>query len=267
MTPHRLLILSLTILMIFPSLTGCVRRRITVRSNPPGAQVFIDEQPIGVTPVSANVIYYGTRKIHLVKDGFEPVTELHTFRAPWYQIPPLDFFSENLWPGEIRDERELNFQLAPRQVVPIQEIYRRGEQLRQNAVSTGVTASRSDSFPPQQPAQLPAPAGLNPGFVPTAPPQGAGLGQPGGGYIGTPPQMPNPSFRPPNSAGWRPADGQPAPPSAIPAQGAAAMPAAGAGGALRTPRMLDGPATYPRQPSAAPSQVPRGPLPSGYGGI
>jgi hypothetical protein len=111
---------------------GCVHRRLTIRSNPPGAQVYIDDQEVGTTPISVSYTYYGTRKIQLVKDGFETTTTLHTLRAPWYQVPPLDFASENLWPREIRDERVLDFQLAPQQVVPTDEIVRRAEQLRRN---------------------------------------------------------------------------------------------------------------------------------------
>lgn len=48
---------------------GCVQRRMTVRSNPPGALVYVDDYQIGTTPVSTDFIYYGTRKIRLVKDG------------------------------------------------------------------------------------------------------------------------------------------------------------------------------------------------------
>src|SRR5687767_2042073 len=54
--------------------TGCVRRRLTVRTNPPGAQVFVDDQEIGVTPCSASFIYYGTRKITVMKDGYKTET-------------------------------------------------------------------------------------------------------------------------------------------------------------------------------------------------
>src|SRR5687768_13584388 len=34
--------------------SGCVRRRMTVRSNPPGAKVYVDDIEIGTTPVSTN---------------------------------------------------------------------------------------------------------------------------------------------------------------------------------------------------------------------
>ena len=114
---------------------GCfgVQRRLTVRSNPPGALVFIDDQEIGYTPVSTPFTYYGTRKIQLVKDGFETITAYQKFNSPWYEIPPLDFFSENFSPNEIRDERALDFQLYAQQIVPTEQLRDRAEQLRSNS--------------------------------------------------------------------------------------------------------------------------------------
>jgi hypothetical protein len=112
---------------------GCVRRRLTIRSNPPGAMAYVDKQPIGVTPVSTRFTYYATREIQLVKDGYETVTEKYRLWPAWYEIPPLDFFSENLWPWELRDERMVDIQLVPQQVVPTTTVVQRGEQLRAGA--------------------------------------------------------------------------------------------------------------------------------------
>ena len=112
---------------------GCVRRRMTIRTNPPGAVVYVDRQRIGVTPVSTNFTYYGTRTVELVKDGYETVTEQHKFTTPWYEIPGLDFFSENLWPFETRDERILDFQMVPQQAIPPSLVLGRAEQLRADA--------------------------------------------------------------------------------------------------------------------------------------
>ena len=63
---HALVIMTLIAL----TATGCVRRRLTVRSNPPGASVYVDNQHIGKTPCSVDFTYYGTREIRLVKSGF-----------------------------------------------------------------------------------------------------------------------------------------------------------------------------------------------------
>ena len=78
---------------------------MTIRSNPPGALVYVDDYQLGTTPVSHDFIYYGTRKIRLVKDGYETLTVRQPFPIPWYEIFPLDFVTENLIPWEVRDER------------------------------------------------------------------------------------------------------------------------------------------------------------------
>jgi hypothetical protein len=139
--------------------TGCVRRRLTVRSEPPGATVYIDDQEIGQTPVSSAFTYYGTRKIQLVKDGYETLTVKQKFRAPWYQVPPLDFVSENLTTKELRDERIVEFELEPQRVVPVKELLGRADQLRQTtqagytvAPPPGTSVSPPSAEPTGQPA-------------------------------------------------------------------------------------------------------------------
>jgi hypothetical protein len=142
-------------LVLLAVLPGCVRRRMTVRSNPPGAVVFVDDQEIGTTPASTAFTYYGTRKIQLVKDGFETLTVKQTFYPPWYEITPLDFVSENLWPHETRDEQYLDFQLQPQQIVPSEKLVERAEALR-GGIRQGYTVPLPNATPTPQPiAPLP----------------------------------------------------------------------------------------------------------------
>ena len=110
--------------------TGCVRRRLTVRSNPPGALVFVDGQEIGRTPVSTPFIHYGTRNFRILKDGFETINVNQPIPAPWYQIPGVDFFAENVVPQEIRDERVVDFELIPKTIPPPSEVLIQADQLR-----------------------------------------------------------------------------------------------------------------------------------------
>jgi hypothetical protein len=112
---------------------------LTIRTTPPGATAFVDDQEIGVTPVSTDFTYYGTRKIQLFKDRFEPVTALQRVPSPWYEIPPLDFLAENLWPFEIRDERVVDVNLMPQQIVPPERLLERAEALRRGAQQGQVT--------------------------------------------------------------------------------------------------------------------------------
>lgn len=134
---------------------GCVRRRLMVRSNPPGAMVYVDNQPVGSTPCATSFVYYGTREIRLVKPGYETLTVKQPIPAPWYEIPPIDFASENLVPSEINDFRTVNYTLTPSVIVPTEQLLSRAEQLRAGT---------------QQGAVLPAGAQVAPGINTLNPP-------------------------------------------------------------------------------------------------
>lgn len=150
--------------------TGCVQRRMTIRSNPPGATVYVDDYEVGATPVSANFTYYGTRKIRLVKDGYETLTVLQPVSPPWYQIVPLDLVTENFVPGELRDHQQFSYQLRPQAVVPGDQLLGRAEQLRHGAIA----AALPPAYPPTPTAPpttgiMPPPGQRN--FIPpSAPP-------------------------------------------------------------------------------------------------
>lgn len=151
--------------------TGCVQRRFTIRSNPPGALVYIDDYEIGTTPVSTDFTYYGTRKIRLVKDGYETLTVLQPVPTPWYETPGIDFVSENLVPGEIRDERILDYQLQPQIIVPTEQLLGRADELRRNSHGRIPAPSMPPpNFTPQPNALPPLVPGATPEALPTPQP-------------------------------------------------------------------------------------------------
>ena len=118
--------LSLTVM-------GCVSRRMTFISNPPGAMVLLEGKEIGYSPASADFTWYGTRQVTLIKDGYETKTDLVTVPAPWYQWPVIEFFADNLSPTRINDRRVFNFELRPKQMIPDEELRSRARQLRSEA--------------------------------------------------------------------------------------------------------------------------------------
>jgi hypothetical protein len=170
--------------------SGCVRRRLNVRSNPPGAMVFVDNQQIGTTPCSVDFIYYGTREIRLVKPGFETLTVNQPIPMPWYQIPPIDFVSENLIPKNIQDHRTVAFDLQPQIIVPTEQLLDRANQLRQETMQ-GAVVPASAAVPPP-PIALP----------PTSPPPGPFVTPPEPAQITLPPAgaSPMPTFSSPAPA-------------------------------------------------------------------
>lgn len=157
---------------------GCVQRRMTIRSSPPGALVYVDDYQIGTTPVSTDFIYYGTRKIRLIKDGYETLTVRQPFPIPWYEIFPLDFVTENLWPWEIRDERVVDLAMSTTASMPPESVVARAEQAR-------LSAGSLPAPPPVPVVQQPMVAQP----IPALPPQP--LPPPGGGLM-LPPPSPSP---------------------------------------------------------------------------
>ena len=124
------------------SLSGCVRRRMTVRTNPPGATVSVDNQVIGTTPAATNFVYYGSREFRIEKDGYRTETIVQKIHPPWYEFPGLDFISETLWPGEIRDERIIDVELVPKELAPANEVVQRADSLRNQSRTGIVTAPK-----------------------------------------------------------------------------------------------------------------------------
>ncbi|QDV27705.1 PEGA domain-containing protein [Aureliella helgolandensis] len=170
---------------------GCVRRRMTIRSNPAGASIYVDKQLIGTSPASTSFTYYGTREIEVVGDGFRTEKILRDFSPPWYQIPPFDFFSETLWPWELRDERVIDITLVPSQQIPSEELQARANETRLQAfqgVGTPLPPTLGGTGFGGPGSQV---SPLDPTFQSAAP------------AIVTTPTMP-PSMAPPPSPPWQP---------------------------------------------------------------
>ena len=111
---------------------GCqsMHRRLSVQSDPPGALVLVDGRRIGVTPTSVTFDYYGGREITLVKDGFETQTFTAPVDPPFYQVPPLDFVTDNFVPTTIEDRRVIRRRLVPTRPVPTDGVLLRADELR-----------------------------------------------------------------------------------------------------------------------------------------
>lgn len=112
---------------------GCVRRRMEVRTNPPGATVSVDNQVIGTTPAASPFIHYGTREFRIEKDGYRTEVIRRNIRPPWYQWPGVDFVAETLWPGELRDNRIVDVQMVPDAMESSDDVLQRAESLRNQA--------------------------------------------------------------------------------------------------------------------------------------
>ena len=76
---------TLLVAMLLATIScGCVHRRLTIRSQPDGARVFVDGKEAGFTPTAVDFTYYATREVRLVKPGFETQTFKVPLAPPWY---------------------------------------------------------------------------------------------------------------------------------------------------------------------------------------
>lgn len=154
---------ALLVLLVLASASGCVRRRLNLQTNPPGAMVYVDNQLVGTTPCSMDFTYYGTRELRFLKPGYETLTVNQPIPAPWWQVPPLDFFTDNFALHKIRDNRSVSYNLEPQMMIPSSEIIRRGEELRSRTM-TGTVLPTSGEVPVP-----PLPVPSTPGVITTGP--------------------------------------------------------------------------------------------------
>ena len=122
-------------LLALLALTGCVERMVAIRSEPPGAAVFLDGERVGETPVEVPYTWYGTRELIVEKRGFREIRRELPLGTPWYQIPPLDFVTDVLIPFTITDRTEVDLTLEPAPVTreELEDVLRRVAETREKA--------------------------------------------------------------------------------------------------------------------------------------
>ncbi|MBL8850082.1 MAG: PEGA domain-containing protein [Planctomycetaceae bacterium] len=110
---HPVAVIAL-LLAIAGTESGCVHRRMTIRTDPPGALVEVDGERLGPTPVSTDFLYYGTREITLSAPGYETLVVKQPVAPPWYQVFPIEFFADNLLPFRVTNRHDFVYRMQPR---------------------------------------------------------------------------------------------------------------------------------------------------------
>jgi len=129
---------TIIVLLLAMSLAGCVRRTLTVKSNPPGALVHLNGVEVGRTPMTSDFTWYGTYDVVLRKDGYETLKTRGKVIAPWWQWVPIDLFAELL---PLHDKRTLSYTMKPysEAAVDPQQMLDRAERMRTQLRSSRYT--------------------------------------------------------------------------------------------------------------------------------
>ena len=114
-------------------LAGCVERKLTIVTEPSEAVVWLNDEEVGVTPVTVNFNWYGDYNIRIEKPGFEILNTHRLLDPPAHDRFPLDFFAEVLWPKTIKNSYTWTFDLGPYQQVPAEELIKQASYMRDQA--------------------------------------------------------------------------------------------------------------------------------------
>ncbi len=95
-------------LLALVALSGCVERRLWIRTEPAGAIVSINGEVVGASPVSWRFYQYGVVLMEAEKEGYAPMERKVRLVKPWFQQPVADFFADIVIPYRVHDDHELN---------------------------------------------------------------------------------------------------------------------------------------------------------------
>ena len=99
------------------ALSGCVERYLKIDSDPPGARIYVNGVDHGVAPVKVPFGYYGTMRVDAWLDSATDrrpgVSQLVDLPTPWYEVFPLELFSELLDPVTHVDGHEVTIAIPP----------------------------------------------------------------------------------------------------------------------------------------------------------
>ncbi len=118
-SPTTTLVSALLLLVLAALVTpGCVERILVVRTQPSGADVYINGQKAGTTPLEYEFDFYlpmdiELRKYDALEGGYRAVHLVKDPKIPWHQYFPLDLVTEFLVPWPIRDVHYVDVDLQP----------------------------------------------------------------------------------------------------------------------------------------------------------
>ena len=149
---------------------GCVRRTISIRSEPPGALVWLNDREVGRTPVEVDFLYYGEYDVRIERNGYEPLMTSGKAEAPFWDWAGIDLFSE-LMPLDLHSRVVWNYALQPT-IADEAALIDRARQLRES-LPRAADSPETGATPEAAPEPVPIPGAVQ---VP-----GAGAGVAGDG--------------------------------------------------------------------------------------
>ncbi len=135
------LVISLIALTL---LSGCVERYLTIKTNPSGALVTLNDEQIGISPVTVPFNWYGDYDVRITKEGYQTLKTHRKLESPWYDNFPFDFFAQILNPKRIVNSYEWTFELPEKVQVNREELIGDSQELKAQMNQPQETAGESN---------------------------------------------------------------------------------------------------------------------------
>ena len=130
MGKYNLFALLAVVLITGLLLAGCVERKLTINTDPQGALVLLNDEEIGISPVTVSFEWYGDYSVRISKEGYESLNTHRKLKGPWYDKFPFDFFAQLIIPKRIVDSYEWTFELGEKQQPSREELIQNAEELK-----------------------------------------------------------------------------------------------------------------------------------------
>ena len=111
-------------------LNGCVERELKINTKPEGALVILNDEEIGVSPVTVSFEWYGDYWVRIRKQGYETIDTHKELKGRWYDHFPFDFFAQIVNPNRIVDSYEWTFELSPSRQISRDELIQKAQELK-----------------------------------------------------------------------------------------------------------------------------------------
>lgn len=110
--------------------TGCVERRLFVRTEPAGARIYMDGRLAGESPLEIPFDHYGRPEVIARYPGRRPARVRSDLAPPLWQLFPLDLLAE-LAPWRLVDRHALSLELGPAETLDPEALESRAAGLRE----------------------------------------------------------------------------------------------------------------------------------------
>ena len=121
---------------------------MTIKSDPPGALVYLNDHEIGRTPLKTDFEWYGDYDIELRLSGHKTLKTTRWIIAPFWNWIPLDLIA-SVQPFRLKDQHHLFYKLETETVIEADpaQLLLRGQQLKSQLESSQFTRNNPTTKP------------------------------------------------------------------------------------------------------------------------